>query len=180
MISELSMSNRFLNTFFFFIVFRASFSSQEPGLNDQWHGSLPAVAASERYRRQEGHHLQHPVPALWWKWRRHWCDTVWAMWARPAVHPTAPWSDWYICGDTRFCNARQLHLPCRGHEWRLWAGCGCTPAGKCYRQHTPSWWVAELLFSSVQLSNSICLSSNPTVTLLIWLDLQLLTHFISA
>lgn len=134
-----------------YFLLRASVSSQKPGLINQRHSSLPAVDASCWYGRQEGHHLQHPVPALWWKRWQQWGDTVWAVWAGPEVHPTATWSDRYLGGNNRFCDARQLHLPCRGCERRLWAGRGSAITGECYRHHTPSRWVADIFFTSVQL-----------------------------
>lgn len=145
-----------LNTFSFF--FRASVSSQEPGLVDQWHGPLLAVDASQWYRGQEGRHIQHPVPALRWKWRRQWCDSVWAMRARTAVHPTSAWSDWYLCGNFRLRNAHKLHVPRRGHERRSRAEFSRTLAGERHRQHTTSWWVAQILLSIVCFAflNSDC------------------------
>lgn len=128
----------------FLFFFRASVSSQEPGLSDQWHGSLLAVDASWWHRRQEGHHLQHLVSALWRQRGRQWRDSVRAMRDRTAVHSAAPRPDRDFCGNTRFCNAHQLHLPRRSRERCLWTSSVCTLSGECYCQYTSSRWVAVL------------------------------------
>lgn len=130
------------------LFFRTSVGSQEPGLVDQWHGSHPPVDASSRLRRQEGHYLQHLLPALRWKCQPQQHDPVRALWAGPALHPPAARPDWHLCGNTRLCDARQLHFPRRGRERSLFAGSGSATTGERHRQHTSHWWVAVLLSSA--------------------------------
>lgn len=146
------------NPFFF----RTPVGSQEPRLADQRHGSHPPVDASSRLGRQEGHHLQHLLPALRRQRRRQQRGPVRALRAGPALHPTAARPDRHLCGGARLCDARQLHVPRRGREWSLLAGRGSATAGECHRQHASCWWVAVLSSSaafafllSVHLNGSV-------------------------
>lgn len=88
------------------LFFRASVGSQEPGLVDQRHGSHPPVDASSWLGRQEGHYLQHLLPALRWKRQRQQHGPVRALRAGPALHPPAARPDWHLCGNTRLWDAR--------------------------------------------------------------------------
>lgn len=118
------------------LFFRTPVSSQEPGLVDQRHGSHPSVAASSRLGREEGHHVQHLLPALRRKRRRQQHGPVRAVRAGSALHPPAARPDRHIRGNIRLCDARQLHFPRRGRERRLCTGRGRATTGERHRQHT--------------------------------------------
>lgn len=127
---------------------RTPVGSQEPRLADQRHDSHPPVDASSRLGRQEGHHLQHLLPALRRQRRRRQHGPVRALRAGPALHPTAARPDRHLGGGAGLCDARQLHVPRRGRERSLLAGRGSATAGERHRQHASHWWVAALSSSA--------------------------------